>query len=198
MLAATDVDTKCDTLRPSCSQCIRAGRICAGYRDPLLLLFRDETSNFTGHNSHGLSRKSASVNVETPQASPQPEGCTSSVLSPLATLSEPIESHAICFFLQNYVWDDSEFSNGYLDYLPSLIIDTKTGGGALTDAVVSLGMVGLSNANRSSNIMVAARQKYNYALRATNCALGNLEDAKSDQTLVTVMLLSLYEVVFRF
>ena len=199
-MAAADVDTKCDTLRPSCSQCIRAGRICAGYRDPLLLLFRDETHNFTGHGPDRLSRKSGSVIVETPQASPEPEDCnlTFAPLSPVATFSESIESQATCYFLQNYVWDDSECSKGYLDYLPSLILNTNSAGEALTDAVVSLGMVGLSNANRSSDIMVAARKKYSSALRATNRALSNLEEAKSDRALVTVMLLSLYEVVFQF
>ncbi|KAF4984386.1 hypothetical protein FZEAL_430 [Fusarium zealandicum] len=35
---------KCDKVKPECSQCIRVGRKCPGYRDQLSLMFRDESS----------------------------------------------------------------------------------------------------------------------------------------------------------
>lgn len=35
---------KCDLLEPSCTQCIRANKSCAGYRDQLALKFRDESA----------------------------------------------------------------------------------------------------------------------------------------------------------
>ncbi|CAM1502815.1 Fc.00g075910.m01.CDS01 [Cosmosporella sp. VM-42] len=35
---------KCDKVRPECSQCIRVGKKCPGYRDQLSLMFRDESS----------------------------------------------------------------------------------------------------------------------------------------------------------
>lgn len=35
---------KCDKKRPECSQCIRVGKKCPGYRDQLSLMFRDESS----------------------------------------------------------------------------------------------------------------------------------------------------------
>ncbi|KAK7403612.1 hypothetical protein QQX98_010624 [Neonectria punicea] len=35
---------KCDKVRPDCSQCIRVGKKCPGYRDQLSLMFRDESS----------------------------------------------------------------------------------------------------------------------------------------------------------
>ncbi|KAH7313272.1 hypothetical protein B0I35DRAFT_268717 [Stachybotrys elegans] len=35
---------KCDKLKPDCSQCIRVGKKCPGYRDQLSLMFRDESS----------------------------------------------------------------------------------------------------------------------------------------------------------
>ncbi|KAL3593898.1 hypothetical protein FPOAC2_08199 [Fusarium poae] len=35
---------KCDKIKPECSQCIRVGKRCPGYRDQLSLMFRDESS----------------------------------------------------------------------------------------------------------------------------------------------------------
>ncbi|RMJ09499.1 hypothetical protein BHE90_011728 [Fusarium euwallaceae] len=35
---------KCDKVKPECSQCIRVGKRCPGYRDQLSLMFRDESS----------------------------------------------------------------------------------------------------------------------------------------------------------
>ncbi|KAJ5091259.1 hypothetical protein NUU61_006129 [Penicillium alfredii] len=36
---------RCDQARPACSQCVRAKRECPGYRDPLSLMFRDESKS---------------------------------------------------------------------------------------------------------------------------------------------------------
>lgn len=35
---------QCDQKRPSCSQCIRSGKQCYGYRDALTTMFKDETA----------------------------------------------------------------------------------------------------------------------------------------------------------
>ncbi|MCJ1393147.1 hypothetical protein MMC18_006019 [Xylographa bjoerkii] len=114
-------------------------------------------------------------------------------VTPPPALSIPIESQAMCYFFRNYVCEDSRFSKGFFDYLPSIFGSNGAVGSALTDAVVSLGMVGLSNTKNASEIMIHANERYNLALRATNSALRDEEDAKADQTLITVMLLGLYE-----
>jgi hypothetical protein len=36
---------QCSTDRPSCAQCIRAGRVCPGYRDAFDVIFRNETES---------------------------------------------------------------------------------------------------------------------------------------------------------
>ncbi|KAH9860811.1 hypothetical protein J1614_012144 [Plenodomus biglobosus] len=38
-----DRKVKCDQKRPSCSQCLRAHRECHGYRDPLSMMFKNES-----------------------------------------------------------------------------------------------------------------------------------------------------------
>ncbi|MCJ1403600.1 hypothetical protein MMC11_006823 [Xylographa trunciseda] len=114
-------------------------------------------------------------------------------VTPPPTLSVPIESQAMCYFFRNYVCEDSRFSRGYFDYLPSIFSSNGAVGSAITDAVISLGMVGLSNTKNASDIMISAKERYNSAIRATNSALRDVEAAKADQTLITVMLLGLYE-----
>ncbi|MCJ1434236.1 hypothetical protein MMC27_003603 [Xylographa pallens] len=99
----------------------------------------------------------------------------------------------MCYFFRNYVCEESRSSRGYFDYLPSIISSNVTVGSALIDAVISLGMVGLSNAKHASEIMIPAKERYSLALHATNSSLRDEEYAKADQTLITVMLLGLYE-----
>ena len=115
-------------------------------------------------------------------------------VTPPCALSVPIESQAMCYFFQNYVSEGSQPSKGYFNYLSSIFSSNNEVGSSLVDAVVSLGMVGLSNTKHASQIMIPAKERYNLALQATNSALGHEEDAKADQTLITVMLLGLYEV----
>ena len=110
------------------------------------------------------------------------------------SLHDSLESRAICFFFKNYVWEDSQYSKSYFDYLPSIFVAKEPVNAALQNVVVSLGLVGLSNARRTLGIMIPAKERYILAIQATNSALRDVEEATCDQTLITVMLLSLYEV----
>ncbi|MCJ1314939.1 hypothetical protein MMC15_000253 [Xylographa vitiligo] len=114
-------------------------------------------------------------------------------VTPQHALSVPIESQAMCYFFQNYVSQSPQPSKGYFDYLSCIFSSNDAVERSLIDAVVSLGMVGLSNTKHASEIMIPAKERYTLALQATNSALGDEKDAKADQTLITVMLLGLYE-----
>ncbi|OBR13842.1 C6 zinc finger domain-containing protein [Colletotrichum higginsianum IMI 349063] len=48
---------KCDKVKPECSQCIRVGKRCPGYRDQLSLMFRDESTKVIkkAHAQWGVS-----------------------------------------------------------------------------------------------------------------------------------------------
>ncbi|EXA39056.1 hypothetical protein FOQG_03621 [Fusarium oxysporum f. sp. raphani 54005] len=63
---------KCDKIKPECSQCIRVGKKCPGYRDQLSLMFRDESSKViqkahaqwgVGESSEGLSTQTSSSSL---------------------------------------------------------------------------------------------------------------------------------------
>jgi hypothetical protein len=112
-------------------------------------------------------------------------------------LGTSAEDQATCFFFRNYVLDNPPLNNGSFQYL-SDIYSSEEVRPALGDCVAALGMVGLSNFWKATNIMVKATLKYNSALRLISTQLRDPKQAKSDQTLVAVMLLGLYEVMSYF
>ncbi|KAK1968066.1 hypothetical protein LY78DRAFT_655604 [Colletotrichum sublineola] len=71
---------KCDKVNPECSQCIRVGKKCPGYRDQLSLMFRDESTKVIkkAHAQWGVSdgpdnehiQASASNDPSPPASSP--------------------------------------------------------------------------------------------------------------------------------
>ncbi|TDZ20786.1 Aspercryptin biosynthesis cluster-specific transcription regulator atnN [Colletotrichum orbiculare MAFF 240422] len=69
---------KCDKVKPECSQCIRVGKKCPGYRDQLSLMFRDESTKVIkkAHAQWGVpetsddsTNQSSESIVSSPQAS---------------------------------------------------------------------------------------------------------------------------------
>jgi len=116
-------------------------------------------------------------------------------LPPLTiNLATSPEDQATCFFFQNYVLGGNDIFKGHIDYLSDIYSSEEIGSG-LADSVASLGMVGLANFWKAPNIMSNAVIKYNSAMRTISSQLRNVEQAKSDQTLISILLLGLYEVL---
>lgn len=111
----------------------------------------------------------------------------------ILNLSISAQDQAPCFFFGHYVLEDSPISNGYFNHLPKLYSNSPMGS-ALTNIVTSLGMACLSIDQAIPQIMTSARLKYAEALRMVGDTLNDPREAKADQTLMTVMLLALYEV----
>lgn len=103
------------------------------------------------------------------------------------------EDQATCFFFRNYVLNGRKFHTGNFQYLADLYLCEDIGN-SLTETVTCLGLVGLANFWKTSNIMSRALAKYNSAMRLVSSSLINIDEAKSDQTLVAVILFGLYEV----
>lgn len=108
-------------------------------------------------------------------------------------LGPSADDQATCFFFRNYVLGDYKYGSGDLQYLPEIYANEEVGT-ALSESIISLGMVGIAHSMGALNIMSQAQSKYNSTLRLVSSLLRNIEDAKSDQTLISVMLLGLYEV----
>lgn len=103
------------------------------------------------------------------------------------------EEQAQCYFFRNCVLEGDQQARGCFQYLSGLFTRQKVEPG-LSDSVTALGMAGMSHMWKSPNLMASAQLKYNSALRQVSCQLRDVEKAKEDQTLISVMLLGLYEV----
>jgi hypothetical protein len=106
-------------------------------------------------------------------------------------LSPPVEDQALSFFFDNYVWCSS--SQEPFNYLPAIL---RTGplGVPLTNALIALGMAGLAFSGKDQSMMATAHQRYNTAVQMVHANLADPNEAQSDQTLLTITLLGLFEV----
>ncbi|KAF4620230.1 hypothetical protein G7Y89_g14589 [Cudoniella acicularis] len=108
--------------------------------------------------------------------------------------STSVEDQATCFFFGNYI-SGTEMLNtcGNYQYVYAIYAN-QTVGIPLRQAVTAIGLAGLANFWSAPNIMAKANGAYCSALRLVNSGLGNIEEAKSDQALVAIILLGLYEI----
>ncbi|ESZ99553.1 hypothetical protein SBOR_0118 [Sclerotinia borealis F-4128] len=196
--------TKCDTLTPSCSQCVRAGRSCTGYRTEADMMFRDQTQHYANKRRIQndarmvVSRRKTKASNDTLEIPIDPQLTDESTMqlvmqtTPFTLeLSTSSAEQATCYFFRNYVLEDNSTS-GCFQYLHD-IYGNELIGPALADSIESLGMVGLANFWKAPDLQFQAHKKYNSALRLVSSRLRNEEEARTDQTLVAVMLLGLYE-----
>lgn len=211
---------QCDQKRPSCSQCIRSGKECHGYRDVLSMMFRDETAvvakkakkryealarqtplSSSDPQERQLSRTSSSqestviwTDVEAhllvpPVSSilgyPTPESMTREI-------TPSIEDQAMGFFISNHVSQPGLVPRGQYEWL----LEAMSQPGCeeiLRNSANAACLAGLANSTKNSVIMAKAQAAYGSALRMTNKALQFRETAVKDSTLMSVIMLGLYE-----
>ncbi|KAL8420194.1 hypothetical protein RB594_003106 [Gaeumannomyces avenae] len=82
---------KCDKLKPECSQCVRVGKKCPGYRDQLSLVFRDESSKVMqkAHAQWGVEAAESSGSSSSSDSPSPPSSNSSVALSPASVRSQP-------------------------------------------------------------------------------------------------------------
>lgn len=105
-----------------------------------------------------------------------------------------VEDGAACFFFNDYVLDRSVISSNIFCSLPEYYAKAPSGS-ALSNTIAALGMVCLSNTNRAPELMTIAAPRYAAALQSINTAIMDPVQAQSDQMLMIVMLMALYEEV---
>lgn len=109
------------------------------------------------------------------------------------SLSAPPEDQVACYFPPNHVLQPTNFMSGYLSYLPSLYVKRRSNS-PLVQIITSLGMAGLANVRNAPEAKAVSTYKYTSALRGVNAMLQDPARAIEDETLITILLLSLYEV----
>ena len=103
-------------------------------------------------------------------------------------LSQPLEARATSFFLSQYVQGSS------FEYLPGLYSPSGQEE-HLSASVEAVGLASLANELDSGEIHEESKARYIRAIQATNVALRCPVSATKDSTLVSVLLLGLFEAI---
>ena len=199
------IGPQCDQEKPACARCVKAGRVCPGYRDPLNLSFRDESQDVirkarvrprspvqsTSRRAFPVFETSTGV-VRSGGSNAKPPPADDLGLTRRRAPSVSVTDQATCFFFSNFVVADMGLSKSHLNHVTALI--QLPGNGALAATVAAVGMAGLANTRAAPQVMVAARENYAKALRLINAALRDPIESKTNQTLSAVLLLGLFEV----
>ena len=113
---------------------------------------------------------------------------------PLAPPSLPHGELAASFFFTKYSYSESPHYTNYREWLAeSYQNDGPTAG--LRAAIEAVCLAGLSNLSPANSLASASRERYGKAVRAVQTALEDFVQVVSDETLMTVFLLGLFEVI---
>ncbi|ENH73065.1 Transcriptional regulatory protein moc3 [Fusarium oxysporum f. sp. cubense race 1] len=202
---------KCDKIKPECSQCIRVGKKCPGYRDQLSLMFRDESSKViqkahaqwgVGESSEGLSTQTSSSSLassyssnSSTQASSVSASSSITSLHSYPGLSPPIdpslEEQGVQFYVNRYLigHPDEPRSPGDLSHTEWLWDP------AVQDVMAAVGLASLSNLKDDPSMMTIARQRYGLALRQTGRLVQTSSMPDFEVTMRSVVMLAMFELV---
>ncbi|KAF2824622.1 hypothetical protein CC86DRAFT_45169 [Ophiobolus disseminans] len=196
---------KCDRLKPKCTQCSRMHVECPGYRDPLDQNFRDESESVVKRAQKSYKALDDSKGKKPPcqwakDAAQSPYIKTHLVpmideaeylpmdLLALVHWAQPIEDVAVASFMSSYV------PGSHFEYLP-FMYGQMASSTALHATVYATSMAALARSSGQLDLLPLARRSYVYALLETNAALANPLAAAEDATLVSVLLLGLFEAI---
>ncbi|KAK3368065.1 hypothetical protein B0H63DRAFT_403914 [Podospora didyma] len=198
---------KCDKVLPQCTQCIRVGKICPGYRDQLSLMFRDESTKVIrkahaqwGASEAGESSGSSPTSAST-GASPASSQSSQSLTPPSGSQSSPTSLHkeiggtkvdrAIQFYIEHYVIGlPDEPQVGQELRGKSWVHTPETRG-----IMAAVGLASLSNLTGDKEMQTLANQQYGVALRTIVNSLKNIQGLDLEVSLRAVVNLALFEVV---
>ncbi|KAI0023158.1 hypothetical protein F4780DRAFT_99344 [Xylariomycetidae sp. FL0641] len=215
---------KCDKKKPECSQCIRVGKKCPGYRDQLSLMFRDEstkviqkahaqwgTAESPGNNSHSSSTTSPSVQT-TWSAAPTPaSGSVGGSPAPEYPTpdSSVVTRRVIPTKIPRRVEPNLE-QKGLKFYIDRYLMNHPdsprtnaeiqaycSGADATQNIMIAVGLAGMSNLLGNKTMNWHARSKHVTALKQTSQLImtaGHRFDAIS-HGLRSIVTLALFEVV---
>jgi hypothetical protein len=214
---------QCDEDRPSCWRCNRGGELCTGYRDESSLVFRNENdkaarkSVHRRHSAQSLSRSNTSsqpssvsraahgiLGADDPSDLSAAESSSLNLPSPYPWAKQvpqasipSAEDQVVSDFFEKYVMYpcNNGSSPGFLEHLPSLFEEVKSEGRlALRWAVRAAAYASISNDQGNAALGNNALKCYGLALSALGESLVDPHAAPDDYTLMTVVVLDLFEV----
>lgn len=115
--------------------------------------------------------------------------------SPRRAIAPSLEEKGLCFFVANFVFISQKSDiRGHLQFLPEMMKAKNYPGSTLSFAVEAVAMASFGNRPENRSLLPLAAQQYSEALQMVNKDLQNPKLVMEDETLASVMLLSLFEV----
>ncbi|KHO01053.1 Phospholipase C/P1 nuclease, core [Metarhizium album ARSEF 1941] len=200
-------DALCDRVPTGCSQCKRKGIECSGYRDPRALRVRDETSrtarkfekkapSYCEVLMHAPEKEeSGSKGAVADQDSAWPCSRSGQLINSLLgdvryPLQQDLQHTSMAYFLACYI-----YATPFQRYVPSFCLDGADPEGACPMTISATALAAYSRHVRSAQYLGYARQKYAGALTRVNESLSSPATAVLDRTLVSVLVLGLFEAI---
>ncbi|KAI1082195.1 hypothetical protein F5B20DRAFT_26419 [Whalleya microplaca] len=197
---------KCDKKKPECSQCIRVGKVCPGYRDQLSLMFRDESSKVIqkAHAQWGSSGSPTEAGQASSSALPQSAGSdsSSSTAPPTphslipATVHRKVdlnlEQRGMQFYIDRYMINHPDCPK-----TPEELVRYTAGSGPFQNVMIAVGLAGLSNLQGDKSLNMLARTQYVTALKQMGrlLATGRDDPTTLPDQLRGIITLAMFEVV---
>jgi hypothetical protein len=193
---------KCDLVNPACSQCLRVGKLCPGYRDQLELMFRDENDKVLRKTKMpkgvkhppGPSKtavKRTFVKYATASQSPTKIINESSEL----TCLNPLEDEGVRFFFTFYADALATRQNATPQELSkSPLWALLFRSSSFFNTVSSVGFAGLANVTKDPKHLYIARKKYSVSLNDMTRALQDTSRTGLDTAFKSMLILAAFEV----
>ncbi|KAJ5494240.1 hypothetical protein N7463_010327 [Penicillium fimorum] len=107
--------------------------------------------------------------------------------------SLPLVIIGLDFFLSHYVVRQSGPSSGFFDYVPAMLAQDDGGNEMLEGAILAVGFSGLARTTSQADLLTRSMMMYTRTMERVNLALADPQAARRDSTIVSVLVLALYE-----
>jgi hypothetical protein len=191
------IDTsQCDQVVPACGQCIKAHRICPGYRNAVDLMFHDESKQIAHRNKtrplQSTEKQESASAITDKRALVSLAEATPVKLTDFV-LYQPLDDLGVNFFMSTYVGDDPAVSQ--LHYLPKFYATIGHSNPGLQQGIIAAGLAGYAKIAQQRDVSDAATRRYVAAIQSINATLSDPKTAMQESTLLAILLAAMFEVL---
>ena len=166
-------------------------------------MFRDQSSNVIRKAKAAEAKKSTSPPRQSPRTTPESRSISepteelelvSQRWDPIFSIAPTVDERATCYFVFHYLVGIQAPSRGVLDNL-LLLYQTGSIDENLLTAVKAISYASYAHHMQSPELKDVSRYQYTKSVKMTNKALQSNFDAAKDSTLMSVMILGMYEII---
>ncbi|CAK7275157.1 hypothetical protein SEPCBS119000_006553, partial [Sporothrix epigloea] len=121
------------------------------------------------------------------------------MIARMYSIEPEYQERGIAFFISQYVTVDNNVSHQRFDFLYDVWTPKAPFSESQIDSVMAsmtaVGLVGISQLTYSKEVIESARKSYGTALCLTNAALRDREEAVQDKTMLSILILGVYEMM---